>query len=102
MIRFGFAICLSSVQTAPCPLRERYNSADIFRRYRHEDASEVISGPAMSATGAFVPVAVASPSDRLGSRGSLLDGYQAFDLHHSSFLSNRSLSSSHSSARAFR
>src|SRR5215831_5031347 len=40
----------SSAQTASCPRRERYNSADIFTRYRHEDASTVMSEPAMSAT----------------------------------------------------
>ena len=49
--RFGFAICLSSAQTASCPRRERYNSADIFTRYRHQDASTVMSEPTMVCSG---------------------------------------------------
>jgi hypothetical protein len=48
--RFGFVICFGSAQTASCPRRECNNSADILTRYRHEDASTVMSEPAMSAT----------------------------------------------------
>ena len=40
---YAIGFQLSSAQTASCPRRERYNSADIFTRYRHEDASTVMS-----------------------------------------------------------
>ena len=50
MILFCLASASRSAQTASCPRRERYNSADIFTRHRHEDASTVMNEPAMSAT----------------------------------------------------
>src|SRR6516225_5549481 len=57
MIRF----CLASASRSALgllkrPRRERYNSADIFTRYRHEDASTIMSEPAISATGASSPI----------------------------------------------
>jgi len=58
MIRF----CLASASRSALgllkrPRRERYNSADIFTRYRHEDASTIMSEPAISATGHLRPYA---------------------------------------------
>jgi len=52
--RFGFPICLSCAQTASCP-RCEIQQREVCTRYRHEDASTVMSEPAMSATGHFDP-----------------------------------------------